>query len=54
MISMALVFDPDWEWDFVDGSNVKAHQHNAGAADQETQAIGKNRAGKYHQDPYDG
>ncbi|SDX18034.1 hypothetical protein SAMN05421882_10813, partial [Nitrosomonas communis] len=29
----------------MDGSYVKAHQHSAGAASQESQAIGKSRAG---------
>ncbi len=43
-IFKALAIDPDWEWEFIDGSYVKAHQHSAGAADQETQAIGKSRA----------
>ncbi|SFN09855.1 hypothetical protein SAMN05421863_110210 [Nitrosomonas communis] len=28
----------------MDGSYVKAHQHSAGAASQESQAIGKSRA----------
>jgi len=44
-IFKALVIDPDWEWEFIDGSYVKAHQHSAGAADREPQAIGKSRAG---------
>ncbi|GJL73324.1 MAG: hypothetical protein NMNS01_25230 [Nitrosomonas sp.] len=42
---MVLVHDPDWEWEFIDGSYVKAHQHSAGASGQETQAIGKSRVG---------
>ena len=37
--------DPDCEWEFIDGSYVKAHQHSGGAADKEPQAIGKSRAG---------
>ncbi|SDX89546.1 Transposase DDE domain-containing protein [Nitrosomonas sp. Nm33] len=41
----ALIIDPDWEWKFIDGSYIKAHQHSAGAAGQEPQAIGKSRAG---------
>jgi len=41
----ALVIDSDWEWEFIDGSYVKAHQHSAGAAGKEPQAIGKSRAG---------
>ena len=44
-IFKALVKDPDLEWEFIDGSIVKAHQHSAGAASQEEQAIGKSVAG---------
>jgi len=40
-----LVFEPDLEWEFIDGSIVKAHQHSAGAASEEEQAIGKSVAG---------
>ena len=40
-----LVSDPDVEWEFLDGSYVKAHQHSAGAATAQPQAIGKSRAG---------
>lgn len=40
-----LVVDPDLEWGFIDGSYSKAHQHSAGAADGDAQAIGKSRAG---------
>ncbi len=40
-----MAVDPDWEWEFIDGSYVKAHQHSAGGAGQEGQAIGKSRAG---------
>ncbi|SDW79481.1 hypothetical protein SAMN05216333_109111 [Nitrosomonas oligotropha] len=36
---------PDWKWEFIDGSYAKAHQHSAGAAGQQSQAIGKSRAG---------
>ena len=28
-IFKALVIDPDLEWEFIDGSVVKAHQHRA-------------------------
>lgn len=43
---MALIVDADWEWEFIDDSYIKAHQHDgAGAAGQEPQAIGKSRAG---------
>ena len=42
----ALSIDPDSEWEFIDGSYyVKAHQHSAGAAGEEAQAIGKSRTG---------
>ena len=44
-IFKALAIDPDCEWEFIDGSYVKAHPHSAGAAGQESQAIGKSRAG---------
>ena len=40
-----LVNEPDLEWEFIDGSYVKAHQHSAGAGSGETEAIGKSRAG---------
>ena len=41
----SLTSDPDTECVFIDGSYVKAHQHSAGAAGDEPQAIGKSRAG---------
>ena len=44
-IFKALSIDPDCEWEFIDGSYVKAQQHSAGAASKEPQAIGKSRAG---------
>ena len=40
-----MSIDPDCEWEFIDGSYVKAHQHSAGAVSQQSQAIGKSRAG---------
>jgi len=40
-----LVGEPDTEWEFIDGSYVKAHQHSAGARGADSQAIGKSRAG---------
>lgn len=40
-----LVNESDLEWEFIDGSYVKEHQHSAGAASGETEAIGKSRAG---------
>jgi transposase len=44
-IFKSLVNNPDLEWEFIDGSIVKAHQHSAGAAGDENQAIGKSVAG---------
>lgn len=40
-----LVAEPDMEWVFIDGSYAKAHQHSAGAASGNDEAIGKSRAG---------
>ena len=40
-----LVNEPDLEWELIDGSYVKAHQHSSGAASGENEAIGKSRAG---------
>lgn len=34
------------EWLFIDGSLVRAHQHSAGAASPDPEAIGKSRGGK--------
>jgi len=44
-VFQALVVEPDLEWVFIDGSYAKAHQHSAGAAGAQEQAIGKSRAG---------
>jgi transposase len=41
----ALVVEPDLEWEFIDGSIVKAHQHSSGAAYGQERAIGKSVAG---------
>ena len=40
-----LVQEPDLEWEFIDGSVVRAHQHSSGAAGEENQAIGKSVGG---------
>ena len=40
-----LVVEPDMEWVFIDGSYTKAHQHSAGAASGNDEAIGKSRGG---------
>ena len=44
-IFKSLVTDPDLEWEFIDGSIVKAHQHSTGAATEDDEAIGKSVAG---------
>jgi transposase len=44
-IFKALTIEPDFEWVFIDGSYVKAHQHSSGAATKQPEAIGKSRAG---------
>lgn len=44
-IFKALVQGPELEWEFIDGSIVKSHQHSAGAATTENQAIGKSKGG---------
>jgi len=44
-IFQTLIVEPDLEWVFLDGSYAKAHQHSAGAAGGQDQAIGKSRAG---------
>jgi len=44
-IFQTLIVEPDLEWVFMDGSYAKAHQHSAGAAGGQDQAIGKSRAG---------
>ena len=41
----ALINEPDTEWEFIDGSIVKAHQHSSGAATNENEAIGLSRGG---------
>lgn len=41
----ALIEEPDFEWLFIDGTYIKAHQHSAGAASRQPEAIGKSRAG---------
>ena len=40
-----LVSESGAEWEFIDGSCVKVHQHSAGARGSGSQAIDKNRAG---------
>ena len=44
-IFKCLCFEPDMEWQFIDGSIVKAHQHSSGAKQDEETAIGKSVAG---------
>ncbi len=45
-IFRTLSADSDTEWVFIDGSYVKAHQHSAGAASYDQEAIGLSRGGK--------
>lgn len=40
-----LIQEPDLEWEFIDGSVVRAHQHSSGAIGEENQAIGKSVGG---------
>lgn len=44
-IFKSLVQEPDLEWEFIDGSIIRAHQHSTGAASEENQAIGKSVGG---------
>ena len=39
----ALVQEFDLEWEYIDGSIVKVHQHSTGAVSEENQAIGISR-----------
>ena len=36
-----LRYEPDLEWEFIDGSIVKAHQHSTGARTEDDEGIGK-------------
>jgi transposase len=44
-IFKCLVNEPGLEWEFIDGTIVKAHQHSTGAASDGDEAIGKPVAG---------
>jgi transposase len=44
-IFKSLVQAPDLEWEFIDGSIIRAHQHSTGAASKDNQAIGKSAGG---------
>jgi hypothetical protein len=44
-IFQVLIDDPDLEWEFIDSSIVKAHQHSTGAVSDKNEAIGKSVAG---------
>jgi len=44
-IFKSLAQDPDLEWEFIDGSIIRAHQHSSGAIGEENQAIGKSVGG---------
>ena len=41
----SLKYEPDLEWEFIDGSIVKAHQHSTGARTEDDEGIGKSVAG---------
>jgi len=41
----ALKKSSDLEWEFINGSFVKAHQHSAGASSDGSEAVGKSRGG---------
>jgi len=41
-----LRHEPDLEWEFIDGSLIKAHQHSTGAATQDDEGIGQSRGGQ--------
>jgi transposase len=48
LVFTILARDPDLEWEFMDGTIVKAHQHSSGAAEisnEKSHAIGKSVAG---------
>jgi len=40
-----LIQNPDLEWEFIDGSIVRAHQHSTGASSDNPEAIGKSAGG---------
>jgi transposase len=40
-----LASDSDFEWVFIDGSIIRAHQHSTGAATPTSECIGKSRGG---------
>ena len=44
-IFKVLAHEPDLEWEFIDGSIVRAHQHSTGACSTEDEVIVKSRGG---------
>ena len=40
-----MLEEPDFEWSFIDGTYVKAHQHSTGAASAHSEGLGKSHAG---------
>ena len=44
-IFKSFVQNPDLEWEFIDGSIIRAHQHSSGAAKGEEATIGKSCGG---------
>ena len=41
----SLRYDPDLEWEFIDGSIVKAHQRSTGARTEDDEGVGKSVGG---------
>lgn len=41
----SLRYEPDLDWEFIDGSIVKAHQHSTGARTKDNEGIGKSVTG---------
>ena len=41
----AIVQEPDLEWELIEGSVIRAHQHSCGALGEENEAIGKSVGG---------
>ena len=45
-VFQALVIEPDDEWQFIDSTSVRAHQHSSGAQGKGDEAIGRSRGGR--------
>ena len=44
-VPKSLRYNPDLEWEFIDGSIVKAHQHSTGARTEDDEGVGKSVGG---------